>query len=419
MKTFIGQYDLRHPVQHLWGITGYQHAFILVRDGGRPLDVLYLPVRPNQVALSRQELEQELEHRLGIAPAFVPALPQTLDRENGLRMPPISVVVCTRDRAPSLARCLASLNALDYERFEVIVVDNASRDRSTAEVVAKTPFGYVREERPGLDWARNRGAAEARHDIIAYTDDDVRVDPQWLRGVAHAFASPQTTAMTGLVLPGELETRAQHLFQVYSRGMSKGTKAKQFNGAAMSARDRITTHFLGVGANMAFRRSALLRLGGFDTALDVGTPSAGGGDLDMFHRVLMAGGAIRYEPRALVWHYDRRTMEGLRQQLYNNGRAFGVYLVKCWRTGQVGRRHVADYAFGIWGRWLVGRVVLKLLCRHRLPLRLLWAELWGALHAPSAYVATYRHDRQLRQTCAELTPFAPATSARRQDPVAP
>ena len=168
----------------------------------------------------------------------------------------------------------------------------------------------------------------------------------------------------------------------------------------MSARDRITVHFLGVGANMAFRRSELLRLGGFDTALDVGTPSAGGGDLDMFHRVLMAGGAIHYEPRALVWHYDRRTMDGFRTQLYNNGRAFGVYLIKCWRTGRVGRRHVAAYGFGVWAQWLAGRLVLRLLGRHRLPMQLLWAEVWGALHAPWAYVMTYRHDRRLRKPAA-------------------
>ena len=395
-KTLIAQYDLRRPVPHLWGLTGYQHAFILVRDDGRPLDVLFLDLNQSWATLTRQALEQELEHRLGIAPAFVPTVLQAEEGGNGAPMPGISVVVCTRDRPQSLARCLEALRALDYERFEVIVVDNASREPSTADAVAATPFRYVREDHPGLDWARNRGAAEARYDIVAYTDDDVRVDPQWVQGVARAFASSETAAMTGLVLPGELETRAQHLFQVYSRGMSKGTKAKQFNGAVMSAREKITTHFLGVGANMAFRRSVLQRLGGFDTALDVGTPSAGGGDLDIFHRVLAAGGTIRYEPQALVWHYDRRTMEGFRTQLYSNGRAFGIYLIKCWRMGQVGRWHVAEYAFGVWGQWLVGRLVLRLLRRHRLPMRLLWAEVWGALHAPWAYAATYRHDRRMK-----------------------
>lgn len=397
MKTLIAEYDLRHPVPYVWQLNGYRQAFILVRDDGYPLDVLFMPIQPHQAALSRQELEHELYYRIGIAPSIVPSVPSGQAEGSGAPMPGISVVVCTRDRFRSLARCLASLRALDYERFEVIVVDNASRDQRTAEVVAQTPFRYVREERPGLDWARNRGATEARHEIVAYVDDDVRVDAGWLRGIAHAFTSPGVTAMTGLVLPGELETHAQHLFQIYSRGMSKGTKAKQFDGALMTPRDQITAHFLGVGANMAFRRERLLQLGGFDTALDVGTPSAGAGDLDMFHRVLAAGGTIRYEPRALVWHYDRRTVQGLRQQLYSNGRAFGVYLIKCWRSKSVARGVLAHYAFWIWGRWLLGRPLLRLLRRHRLPISLLLAELQGALHAPWAYAATYRRDRHVRQ----------------------
>lgn len=407
--AFITQYDLDSPPEAIWGFNGYSDAYILIRKSGYPLDVLYMPLKPGWAALSRQQVEEAIEHYLGIAPAFMPSFPQPPGDHTNADAPGISVVVCTRDRALSLKRCLKALGKIDYARFEVIVVDNASRDSSTKDAVAETPFRYVREERPGLDWARNRGAAEAHYDIIAYTDDDVQVDPKWLQGVARAFASPQTSGMTGLVLPAELETRAQHLFQVYSRGMSKGTRAKEFNGALISARDKITTHFLGVGANMAFRRGELKRLGGFDTALDVGTPSAGGGDLDMFHRVLASGGTIRYEPSAFVWHYDRRTVAGFRKQLYSNGRAFGVYLIKCWRTGSVDRKQVADYAFCVWAHWLAGRLALRLMRKHRLPFGLLWAEVWGALNAPWAYRMTYRHDRQMKQRFAAQSaqPAAP------------
>jgi len=114
----------------------------------------------------------------------------------------ITVVVCTRDRAPSLARCLASLARLDPPAAEVLVVDNAPRDGSTREAVAATPFRYVREERPGLDNARNRGIAEARGDIIAFTDDDVEVDPRWIGALATAFQDPGIAGVTGRVLPG-------------------------------------------------------------------------------------------------------------------------------------------------------------------------------------------------------------------------
>ncbi len=309
---------------------------------------------------------------------------------------PISVIVCTRDRAGSLRQCLEALTRLDYPDYEVIVVDNASRGEATAQVVAATPFRCVREERPGLDWARNRGATEARHDLIAYVDDDAQADPGWLRGLAAAFADPQASVVTGLVLPAELETHAQRLFEQYG-GMGKGMQSRIFHRAAMRPRELAAAHVVGVGANMAFRRCVFETVGGFDTALDVGTPSNGGGDLDMFHRVLTAGLTLRYEPTALVRHQHRRDMHGLWRQLYNNGCAFGVYLIKMWRTRSLERRIVARFAFGWLTGWLLARFVKRLLGRDRFPLSLIWAELWGMCHAPWAYVAAYRHDRLIRQ----------------------
>jgi glycosyltransferase involved in cell wall biosynthesis len=311
-------------------------------------------------------------------------------------LPEISVVVCTRDRPRSLRRCLASLTRLDPGASEVIVVDNASRTEETREIVTMTPFRYVREERPGLNWARNRGAGEARYDIVAYVDDDVRVDPGWIRGIARGFRSPDVDAVTGLVVPAEMETRPQHLFEIYG-GMGKGMVARRFQRASMSHRGLIHVQDVGVGANMAFRRPLFQNLGGFDTALDVGTPSCGGGDLDMFQRVLVSGGTLRYEPSAVVWHYHRRDFESLRRQLYCNGRSYGVYLIKNWRDGRIGRIPLSSFVLFQWLPWLVGRLGLGIFWRHRLPLRLLWAEFRGAIDSPWAYMKTYKHDRNVRK----------------------
>jgi glycosyltransferase involved in cell wall biosynthesis len=308
---------------------------------------------------------------------------------------PISVIVCTRDRPESLARCLAALAQLNYPYFEVIVIDNASRDVATARAVAATSFRYVREERPGLDWARNRGIAEAQHEIIAYIDDDAQAEPGWLRGLASAFANPVVAAVTGLVVPSELETPAQRLFEQYG-GMGKGTLARQWQRASLRPHDLIAAHQAGVGANMAFRRSVLRQVGLFDTALDVGTPAWGGGDLDMFHRVLVAGMTLRYEPTAVVYHQHRRELEALRRQLYANGRSFGVYLIKIWRRRDVERKAVAQFAARWAGGWLFRRWLACLLGRLDFPYTLTWAELWGACSAVWAYYATYRHDRRMR-----------------------
>jgi glycosyltransferase involved in cell wall biosynthesis len=300
---------------------------------------------------------------------------------------------------------LRALTKLDYRDYEVVVVDNASVGTETAEVVAATPFRYVREDRPGLNWARNRGIAESQSEIIAYVDDDAVVDPNWLAAIVAAFEDPVVDAVTGLVLAAELIWPAQHVFEQYG-GMGKGMNRRDLDGSRMTADARVAAHSAGVGANMAFRRQTFERVGPFDTALDVGTPSNGGGDLDIFHRVLVTGLTIRYEPAAFVWHYHRREPEQLRKQLYNNGRAFGVYLLKILRTRTVPRSCALRYALFRWlGGWLVVRLLKTATKRERFPVRLVLAELWGATHALWAYGATYRADRKRRTLSALPSEF--------------
>ena len=226
----------------------------------------------------------------------------------------------------------------------------------------------------------------------------MRVDPWWLHGIADGFDDPRVDVVTGLVLPAELETRAQRLFEEQYGGMGKGMTPRLFHAASMTADERLAIHELGVGANMAFRGAALARIGGFDTCLDGGTPARGGGDLDVFSRALFAGSTVRYEPSAIVWHRHRPDMDGLRRQLHANGVGFGVYLIRAWRTGRAPGLTVAR--FGIW-RWFGGFLVVGLLRgllgQGRLPLSLVWAEALGALEAPLADRAARRQDRRVRE----------------------
>ena len=315
--------------------------------------------------------------------------------------PRVSVVVCTKNRADSLEACLTSLTTLDYREYEVVVVDNASATDATRDVCSRFPVRYVREERPGLDWARNRGIAESRYEVIAFTDDDAEVDSGWLRGIARAFSDPEIMLVTGLIAPAELATPAQVTFEFAYGGMSKGFVERRWDPQLLDVHDLLGSHELGVGANMAFRRSVFDKIGVFDTALDVGTPSHGAGDLDMFHRVLASGSVAYYQPDALVWHRHRRDSRGLWRQLQDNGRSFGTYLFTRWvaarrGSGPVTPRQVVGYALRIWLAWRLGRVLRRLLRRDQLPLPLQAAELTGVLQAPWAYVATQRSDRKLR-----------------------
>src|SRR5258708_11569820 len=127
----------------------------------------------------------------------------------------LTVVICTRDRPDLLKRCLDAVVAVRPSWAEIVVVDNASKTAATRDVVAACgDVRHVFEGRPGLDFARNRALAEATSDWIAYIDDDVVVDRGYFDGVAAAWAGhPDATAVTGLVLPLELETEAQIIFE--------------------------------------------------------------------------------------------------------------------------------------------------------------------------------------------------------------
>ncbi|HEX5042468.1 MAG TPA: glycosyltransferase [Candidatus Polarisedimenticolaceae bacterium] len=393
-RTLVREIELADGIHPVTGCEGYAAARLLVRLHGRPVGWLVLRTEGAPV-LSPLELRLRMAEELGWD-----IVRATLARRLAPPPPPaatkISVVVCTRDRTALLRRCLQALLSLEGEDHEILVVDNAPSSEETAHLVAGLPVRYVREDRPGLDWARNRGLAEARHPIVAYTDDDAVVDPGWLRALARAFADPGVAGVTGLVVPLELESEAQNWFELRYGGMGKGLIPRTFVPSDLTPEALLATHHAGVGANMAFRRDVLQALDGFDPALDVGTPAQGGGDLDLFHRLLAAGHALRYASDALVWHQHRRTMPELWRQLYQDGRSFGVYLMKCCHSPGVRRRDVLRFALRRWVPWLVGRCLLGLLGRGALPQPLLHASLRGALTAPLAYRRAYRRDAQVR-----------------------
>jgi glycosyltransferase involved in cell wall biosynthesis len=371
----------------------YGRVWALVTFQGSPLCAFELECDPGVHTISAQRLRNEAIQRSGWI-IWQKMLEQSFAQRN-TSFPPISVVVCTRDRPRMLKRCLESLRQLDYPEHEVIVIDNCSRDADVVAVIDQAGVRSVRENRPGLDWARNRGVEEARHDIISYIDDDAVASPGWLRGIARGFQDPAVMAVTGLVLPAELDTEAQLLFERYG-GMSKGLTARSFTAATLHDLDMFAAHNFGVGTNMAFRRQVFESVGAFDTLLDSGTPSGGAGDVDMFYRVLAAGLTIHYEPDAVIWHRHRRSREGLRRQIYNNGKSYGVYLIKRWRERK--RSGAAKYAARWMSGWVMRRLLRSVVEPEDFPRDLVWAEFLGALHAPWAYLATVTNDRRIRRS---------------------
>jgi glycosyltransferase involved in cell wall biosynthesis len=261
----------------------------------------------------------------GITPATEPAF-LTRRREILAAAPPITVVLCTRERPGALARCLDSLLGQQYPRFRVLVVDNAPATDATAEVVRSAArrgrVEYLLEPKAGLSFARNTAVAAAPGEILAWIDDDEVADPHWLAEVARALAEhPEADVVSGVIVPAELETRAQLWFEQFG-GHSKGRGFRPDAFGPDTAHRQSPLYPLppfGTGANMTFRPGVIERIGGFDTALGAGTPAMGSEDTLAFTQVLLTGGTIVYQPTAVTHHYHRRDVEGLYKQMVGYG----------------------------------------------------------------------------------------------------
>lgn len=241
----------------------------------------------------------------------------------------VSVVVCTRNRPEELARCLRSLQNLSPPANQIIVVDNAPNSEATRQLVAQIPdIQYVLEPRPGLSVARNTGIRYCTGDIIAFTDDDVVVHPDWIYRLQQKFDRPQVMAVTGLVLPAELETEAQLIFEKDFGGFSQGYRAKTFDTKFFEDMKRrgVPVWKIGAGANMAIRRQAFELVGNFDTRLGAGSAGCSE-DSEFWYRLLAQGWICCYEPTAVVYHYHRGDLQKLQQQIYQYMQGHVVALV--------------------------------------------------------------------------------------------
>ena len=230
----------------------------------------------------------------------------------------ISVVICTRDRPEQLAQCLRSLQNLSPSPQEILVVDNAPNTDATRQIVDKMPgVKYVPEPRPGLSVARNTGIRHSSADIVAFTDDDVIVHPEWIARLQQSFQNPQVMAVTGLVLPAELETQAQLIFEKDFGGFNQGYRSKTFDTQFFEQMKHrgVPVWRIGAGANMAFRSKAFELVGDFDERLGAGAAGCSE-DSEIWYRLLAEGWLCCYEPTATVYHYHRSDMEGLKRQLY-------------------------------------------------------------------------------------------------------
>ncbi|HMQ29571.1 MAG TPA: glycosyltransferase [Chloroflexaceae bacterium] len=380
--------ELTQPLRDLADVTAFARVRVYAMRDDVPLGYVEIAnaYGPIDAAGLRAALEREPQLLAAPAPP-AEALPAQV---------PVSVIVATLDRPEGLRDCLRLLLAQrSPRRIEIVVVDNHPASGRTAPVVAEFPgVVLVSEPRRGLAYARNAGFAAASGQILLTTDDDVTVPAGWVERLVAPFADARVMATTGNVLPAQLATPAQQLFEVYG-GLGRGFERRVADPAWFRGfRSAVPTWRLGATANAAFRASALadVRVGLMDEALGPGMPSGVGEDTYLFYRILRAGHTLVYEPAAYVWHTHRATMPQLRRQLlaYSTGHV-AYHLTTLLRDGD--RRALRQLLMEL-PRAYAWRAREALRARPSYPLSLLALELAGSLAGPWAL---WRSRRRVRQ----------------------
>ncbi|HYG23847.1 MAG TPA: glycosyltransferase [Verrucomicrobiae bacterium] len=227
------------------------------------------------------------------------------------RYPRISVVVASYNGDRTLRNCLQSLQRLNYPDYEVILVDDGSSD-TTPKIAAEFPHARtIRHPRNlGLSIARNTGISAASGEIVAFTDSDCRADEDWLY---HLAATLQDGEFIGAGGP--------NLLPPEDSAVAAAVMASPGGPAHVMLTDRQAEHI--PGCNMAFYRSALEEIGGFDP-----TYTKAGDDVDICWRLQQAGYRIGFSPAAFVWHYRRSTVQAYLKQQHGYGEAEAMLVRK-------------------------------------------------------------------------------------------
>lgn len=412
---FIGELELTEPIT---GVTlpvrergqAYTGARLLVRVQHAPVGYVFLPPASLDADAISSQVWREMASKINMLRAraglraidAIPTLGIPVEEElqfDTEGSPFVTVVLCTRDRPESVTATLRTLVAMHYGLFEIVVVDNAPSSDETRDAVLEE-FGndprvrYVREPRPGLSCARNRGISEANGEYIAFTDDDVLVDPWWLDGIMRGFlATTDVACVTGLVTTAEIESAAQLYFDLRS-GWATVRGPRTFDldeNRDDSPLYPYSPGVFGTGANFAATRKCLDELDGFDEALGAGTPSGGGEDIEFFMRVILSGRSLAYEPSAIVSHYHRSSLSDLERQMTTYGSGFTASIMAVLMKSQQARREIpSKVARGVMRLFTLGERTSN---NTSLPSGLMAREMRGMLTGPWLYVKRWREIR--------------------------
>lgn len=308
----------------------------------------------------------------------------------GLSLTPgsVTVLVSTRDRPRQLAACMRAIAAADGPDLAAFVVVDQSRGEvaDLQAALADVPGGmglaaklrHVRTDTVGLSRSRNIGLGLCATEIVAMTDDDCVVDPDWVVRIAAVFRGDSSLAA--------LYGGSRPLGKAAGDVPFPATHARR-SPATLRIWDDPTS--FGSGNNMAFRREAVVQAGGFDEALGAGTPIPSGEDAEMFFRLLRHGARVRYDPQVQVAHEMWRGPDEVNQLVRGYALGSAVYLTRAViANGDVIALGILLTRLGGAGLRLIGNVLRGRPARRRtawMSLAGSWEGMRAVLVADAAY----------------------------------
>lgn len=249
----------------------------------------------------------------------IEAPPEQLQSSVSSILPAVSLIICSRNRPEMLADTVTSILEGDNVPAEIVIIDQSDAPDPTLpvqEMSRNSKIRYVWTQSVGSSRGRNEGVAAAHSDILAFTDDDMRVASAWFSELIGALvANGSRSVVTGQVLP-EVEGRPG--------GFVPSIKIDQ---VPTMYKGRIGRDVLYTG-NFALYRSALKVVGGFDERLGPGTAFPSAEDNELAFRLLEAGYRIHYVPQAVLYHRAWRSERDYLSLRWNYGRGQGAFYAK-------------------------------------------------------------------------------------------
>jgi GT2 family glycosyltransferase len=218
-----------------------------------------------------------------------------------------SIIIPTYQRPEALQCCLESLLKLDYPDWELLLVNDGGETALDEALIKELPFHLINSPHAGPAAARNRGAEAATGEILVFTDDDCRVESDWLWQFCRGFEQKSVDALGGDWLnpfPDDAGAVTWHLYMTFLREILRDTAGQPL---------------LLLSNNVAYKREVFEALSGFDERF----PLAAAEDLDLGYRLIAAGYKQDFHPDAKVWHEHQIGMRAFLRQQYRYGR--GAY----------------------------------------------------------------------------------------------